>query len=121
LQKLALANLDGIEFLQKIRDVFMLAFYSGGLPLERLKKEIASLKTRGVDQQMQILRQFPLKHRTEAEDFIHSVSPEAYEKAHDSLQAEARRRPPPRSGSDIMGGNRTRTRHLRRCGGRRRN
>ncbi len=40
---------------------------------------------------------------------------------HDSLQAEARRRPPPRSGSDIMGGNRTRTRHLRRCGGRRRN
>lgn len=90
LQKLALANLDGIEFLQKIRDVFMLAFYSGGLPLERLKKEIASLKTRGVDQQMQILRQFPLKHRTEAEDFIHSVSPEAYEKALDTIAYKLR-------------------------------
>lgn len=85
LRQLAIANFDGIEFLQKIRDVFMLAFYGGGMPLESLKDAIAGLATSGVAQQAMILRQFPDKYYTQAEEFLRNVTAEDYAKALDTI------------------------------------
>lgn len=85
IRRVAESNLDGIDMLRKVRDVWMLTFFGGGLSIDELRSAIDREETSGLPQERAICERFARDFGIGIKSFMASLSADSYAQGLDAI------------------------------------